>query len=195
MPTAFRSSVVSQTLWSLRIDNWSQGAISNLHVEIIIEDSEGKEVPHGYRLADKVAMGKQMGEILIPEIASVFEQMQARYSQFVDYIRLNAMTLAENPEQMAELNAQFNSGIPEFAFTPELGAKLQADLNFRIQAQLTDEWDKFLYPNRFLAMAIETTRPDYIPHLYIRYEDSNHYAWERTDTTGPKRISDIESQN
>lgn len=37
-------------------------------------------------------------------------------------------------------------------------------------------------------MAVETTRPEYTPHVGMRFQDASNYIWERTDTEGPKRI-------
>ncbi|MGB0971074.1 MAG: hypothetical protein ACPGVG_08950 [Mycobacterium sp.] len=189
IPGTYRGYAFSSTLWNLRIDNASMGAISGLQVTVIIKDADGNDVPHGYRLANTASVGQAMAAFILPEFSHALDGMQTRFNQFIAYIRDNVATLAENPEQMAAIQEQFTASISPFAMTSEVEANIKAQINQAIQMQFTNDWDPILYASRFLAMAIETTRADYTPHLHIRYQDSAGYVWERTDTEGPRRIS------
>ncbi len=188
IPAAYRGNMFSPTLWNLRIDNWSMGAVSELGVAVIIKDAQGNAVPHGYRLANKESVGQAMAAMILPEMSRTLDGMEARYSQLVAHIRENAATLTENPEQLAALEAQFDANVPPLV-SPEIAAGIKDQIDQAVQLQFTDDWSPILYAARFQAMAIETTNAEYVPHIRITYQDLAGYRWERTDTEGPKRVS------
>ena len=194
VPSIFRGIGFNPRLWNLRIDNHSASGISNLKVEVIINDASGNEVPHGYRLANMQSIGESMADFFMPEFSKAIDSLQERFGQLVQYIKDQSLTLAENPEQIAAITAQFNSTMPQLTVTPELEAQLRSQVNQAIHLNFSTDWEPFLYANRFTAMAIETTRPDYTPHLRIRYQDATGYTWERTDTTTPRRLTEAELQ-
>jgi hypothetical protein len=195
VPGIYRGSAFNDRIWNLRIDNWSTGPISNLDVAILIEDANGNAVADGYRLANRESIGQAMADLFLPEFTQALDQMRTHFDAFVEHMRTNAASLAENPEQMAAVTEQFNANAPELELSPEMAASLRAQVNQAIHLQFSDEFENILYANRFTAMAIETVRSDYIPHLRIRYQDNAGYTWERTDTAGPKRVSATETQN
>lgn len=190
IPAAYRGNAFSPTLWNLRIDNGSIGAISNLKVTIIIKDANGNVVPHGYRLANVESVGQAMAGFFLPEFSRAIDGLKEKYGELVEYIRTNALSLEQNPEQLAALTEQFNQSVPEMTVTPEMADQIRAQITQAVQMQFTNDWEPILYAGRFQAMAIETTHADYTAHLHVRYEDSNHYLWERTDTDAPRRISE-----
>ena len=89
----------SQTLWSLRIDNHSFEAVTNLEVDVIIKNREGNEVPRGHRLAQRDSIGKAMLDIFLPEFSKALDGLSAEYQAFVEKIKSGALSLTENPRR------------------------------------------------------------------------------------------------
>lgn len=194
VPSVNRGTAFNPQIWNLRIDNQSIGAISNLHVDVIIKDANGNEVPHGYRLANIESIGDTMSAIILPEFSRALDGLQARYSELITSIRDGATTLGQTPEQSAAIVEEFNRNIPPLEVSPEIAADLRSQVNQAVHMQFSSDWAKLLYANQFTALAIETTRADYTPHLRVRYQDAAGYTWERTDTTTPRRLTEEELQ-
>jgi len=192
VPAIFRGNVVSNTLWNLRIDNYSTDVVSNIEVDIIIHGGNGKAVPHGYRLANRETLAEIMASVMVPEFSRAMDAVAVRFNQYIEYMRTRVMSLANpnDPAQIAAIQAEFEGKFEQvkLELDAQTAAILQAQVNHAVQTRLTDDWQSFLAPGQFTAMAIETTSPDYTPHLDIRFEDASGYRWARTDTEGPKRL-------
>ena len=192
VPAIFSGNIVSNTLWNLRIDNYSTDVVSKINIDIIISDRNGKTVPYGYRLANRAGLAETMISLFAPVFSQVVDALGVRFNQYIEAIRTATLSLVDpnDPEQIATITAKFNAEF-EYAnlqLNEQTAANLQAQVNHAIQTQLTDEWRTILAPGQFTAMAIETTSPEYVPHLEIQFEDASGYRWKRTDTEGPKRI-------
>ncbi|SON62258.1 hypothetical protein MSIMFI_03779 [Mycobacterium simulans] len=195
VPAIFRGNIVSNILWNLRIDNISADVISELKIDIIIHDGNGNPVPHGYRLATKESLAEIMATILLPEFTRGMNMLAATFDQYIAHLKASLLSVAENLQTQEEANAFISAVTAEFAnakldVNEQTAAMLQAQFTHAVQTRLTDDWPTFLAPGQFAAIAIETTRPDYTPHLQIQFEDSSHLVWRRTDTEGPKRVHD-----
>lgn len=190
-----RGTVFNPQIWNLRIDNQSMSPVSNLHVDVIIMDANGNEVPHGYRLANIESIGDTMSAIILPEFSRALDGLQGRYAELVSSFRDGAASLGRTPEESAAIVEEFNRNIPPLEVSPEIAASLRSQVNQAVYMQFSTNWAQFLYANQFTALAIETTRADYIPHLRIRYQDAAGYTWERTDTTTPRRLTEQELQD
>jgi hypothetical protein len=186
IPAIFPGVAFSRTVWNVRIDNWSNDSISDLQIDVFVQDHSGSTVPHGYRLANKVSLGEAMIAAWLPEFSRALDAVAAKYREFVEQLRSGALSLTENPEEIAAIQAGFDTAWS--ALDQQTAGMLQVQVNHAIQTQLTDEWPTVLAPGRFTAMAIETTKPEYTPRLKMRFEDSSGYVRERTDTEGPKRV-------
>jgi hypothetical protein len=186
IPAVIPALAFSRTLWNLRIDNNSFEAVTNLHVDIIIRDGDGNEVPHGYRLAQRDTIGKTMLSVFLPEFSQTLDGVAAKYEEFVERIKIGAVSVS-NPEEIAAINAQFDN--MKIELDERTANVLQAQLNYALTTNLTDDWPVYLLPGRFTGMAIETTKPEYTPELVIRFEDSGSFTWERKSTEAkPRRI-------
>jgi hypothetical protein len=157
-----------------------------LKIDIIINDPNGNTIAHGYRLANRLSVGEAMLQVFEPEFSRAMDALSAKFQELVDKMKASAVSLTDNPNEIAAINAQFAEVRTEL--DEQTAGMLQARVNHAVQTQLTDEWPTFLPPGRFTAMAIETTRPEYTPHVIMRFQDASNYIWERTDTEGPKRI-------
>jgi hypothetical protein len=186
IPAIFPGDAFSRTLWNVRVDNWGSDSISAVQIDIFIVDQNGNIVSHGYRLANRASLGEAMLKVFLPEFSRAVDGINVKYQELVEKIRSGTLSLTENPEEIAAIQAGFDD--IKLELNQQTAGMLQAQVNHAIQTQLTDEWPTVLAPGCFTAMAIETTRPDYIPHLKMRFEDSSGYVWERTDTEGPRRI-------
>lgn len=192
VPAIFRGNIVSNTLWNLRIDNLSTDVVSEMKIDIIIRDSLGNAVPHGYRLANRETLAEIMANVLMPEFSRAMNSLAMMFDQYIEHMRRGVMSLADpnDPAQIAAIHAEFEGKFEQvkLELDAQTGAILQAQMHHAVQTRLTDDWQTFLAPGQFTAMAIETTSPDYTPHLEIRFEDASGYRWARTDTEGPTRI-------
>lgn len=189
VPAKFPGTVFSPRLWNIRIDNRSNDVVSEMTIDITIEDADGTIVSDGYKIADRQAIGQAMTDVILPEYSRTLDTLSERHARFVDEIKTKGLTLAENTQQFEELKQQYESETPAMEMTPEIQQMLQVKINSAIQTQLTDEWPTVLAPWSFTAMAIETTHTEYTPFVRIQFEDSAGYIWERTDITGPLRIT------
>ncbi|ORA20770.1 hypothetical protein BST12_14280 [Mycobacterium angelicum] len=192
VPAIFRGDVVSNTLWNLRVDNWSTDVVSDMKIDIIICDRAGNTVPHGYRLANRAGLAETMINIFTPVFSQVMDALAVRFNQYIEAMKATVMSLPDpnDTTQIDAINAQFAAGLENMGpqLNEQTAANLQAQVNHAVQTRLTDEWQTILAPGQFTAMAIETTQADYRPHLQIQFEDASGYRWGRTDTEGPKRI-------
>jgi len=191
VPAIFPGKIISNTLWNLRIDNFSTDAVSDIKIDIIIRDRNGNTVPHGYRLANRSSLAEIMVNAFLPEFSRAMNAAEVRFNEFIENMRTAILSLADpnDPQQVAAMNADLNAKVPnvKLELNEQTAAILQAQVRHAVQT-LNDEWRTILAPGQFTAMAIETTLPEYTPHLQMRFEDSSGYRWERTDTEGPKRI-------
>nr|WP_090276834.1 hypothetical protein [Mycolicibacterium komanii]CRL70342.1 hypothetical protein CPGR_01950 [Mycolicibacterium komanii] len=187
VPQIFSGNVFKPTLWNVRVDNWSPDAISIIKIDIVIVDTNGNDVSHGYRLANRQTLGETMIATIMPEFNAAIDALTARYMEFIEQMRNGALSLIQDSDEMRAINASFEQASAQLGEQINSGM-MQAQVNHAVQTQLTDEWPSQLGPSRFAAIAIDTTRADYRVHLRIVFEDASGYRWVRTDTEGPKRI-------
>jgi hypothetical protein len=146
IPAVFPALAFSPTLWNLRIDNNSFEAITNLEVDINIRDREVNEVRHGYRLAQRDTIGRTMLNVFLPEFSQTLDAVAAKYEEFVERIRTGAVSVS-NPEEIAAINAQFDN--MKIELDERTANVLQAQLNYALTTNLTDDWPRYLLPGRF----------------------------------------------
>ena len=149
IPAIFPGTAFSRTLWNVRIDNWSNDSISDLQIDVFVQDQNGHSVPHGYRLANKVSLGEAMLQIFLPEFSRAIDAVTAKYREFVEQLRSGTLSLTENPEEIAAIQAGFDNAWS--ALDQQITGMLQAQVNHAIQTQLTDEWPTVLAPGELLV--------------------------------------------
>ncbi|WP_142393941.1 hypothetical protein [Mycobacterium kansasii] len=191
IPASFVTPGASPSVWNIQIANWSNDAISRLQVEIDVLDTNGEKVFGGYRLADRVSLGESMMTFFMPEFAKVIDGAKYKFQEFVDAIRNGVISLGEPTPQ--DWDGYFNN--MKLEIDQQTAAILQQQVNYALTVNLTDEWPDSIAPTRYVAMAIQTTKPEYRLRVKIRYEDASGYRWERSDTEGPKRIHESSSDN
>jgi hypothetical protein len=184
VPSLIRASVVMPDLWHVRIDNASTEVISLLHVDVYAVDDDGQRVVDGCEEADRTEVGQAMGEFFAPAITQMYDVMTARFRHFIEQVRAGVIELGDDPSQIGAFVDQMAEGTD---IDPETASMLREQAKHIAVVNLTDEWLTVLSPGQFTARGF-VTKPGLQPRVYMRFEESDGYTWERTDITKPTRV-------
>lgn len=187
VPSLVRASTVIPNLWHVRIDNLSTDVISALEVDVSAVDQQNEEVQDACMQADRVSVGDAMAGFVIPIMDQVLGTIAGRFRVFADQVAAGVVQLGEDPSQVQEHLAQITAGLD---MDENAKAVMKEQVKHVIAVNITEEWPTVLSPGQFATMAFILDNADLVPRLYMRFEDSTGYTWERTDVTKPTRVSE-----
>ncbi|SEB26599.1 MULTISPECIES: hypothetical protein [unclassified Mycobacterium] len=196
VPSINRADMFGENLWTARVNNLSNGAVSLLAVRVIAVDADGNDVPDGCRQANnEVEIGQGIERMIAEGLrGAVSGAMQSDPMQALNQMMgmvgggggllPGVQRVGARSPNLGNLTSQQMDRYIAQRLGPDFGDKLREAMI----GEMATEWTKTLTPNQQSVMAFKASSADYRLQIVVEFEDEAGYRWERSDSTQPRQI-------
>ncbi len=175
VPTTFPAEMFGPNVWTVRVVNSSSAPITELGVQVVAFDADGKEVENGLTKSSAVGLDQAIERMVRPIIRSA---MNAGMGS----IQMSGPGLSG--PIAAAMGARADQAAN--AAAPQMSARVREALT----GSMVSVWPRTLIPEQPAIMTFEAAAGVVDLGVLIQFTDEAGYRWMRTDETMPQQIHD-----
>ncbi|TWS20212.1 hypothetical protein FK529_08845 [Tsukamurella asaccharolytica] len=175
VPTVFPAEMFGPNVWTVRVVNSSSAPITELGVQVVAFDADGKEVENGLTKSSAVGLDQAIERMVRPIIRSA---MNAGMGS----IQMSGPGLSG--PIAAAMGARADQAAN--AAAPQMSARVRE----AVTGSMVSVWPRTLIPEQPAIMTFEAAAGVVDLGVLIQFTDEAGYRWMRTDETMPQQIHD-----